>query len=370
MRIKINRKISTPIYQQLCDSLTKVIRGGLAETGGQLPSENAISTKVGVNRLTVRKALTALAAKGLIESVPGKGWFVVKGANNGNASKLQVGIYGEALNYMHNSNFLCGFMNHLIESAGERGVALKLLPFLEDGTAQDITGETNCKRIIWMQPAQKDSVRIHQLQKSGVQVVSAFRVLEDHSIPFVNIDQYAGAYELACRLTDAGHRKIGFITIDNPLGYALKREHACRDALMEVGSDLLEEMVLRVNPVEDWSSEAEEFLQRGMTAVLIAGDSLHWNFFNAALKMEIKIPEELSVAVFDEVRHPAFSDRITCARQPMEKAAEYLLDVACDAAESISIDPEVISGASVKRLVMKKQKKNERNFGSKVKITV
>jgi DNA-binding LacI/PurR family transcriptional regulator len=360
IKLKINRKIATPIYQQLCDSLTKAIRSGMTENGGRLPSENAISSRISVNRLTVRKALSTLAAKGLIESVPGKGWYVRQGIDlAGSGGKISVGIYGVGLNNMHNSIFYCGFMNHLIESAGERGIALKLLPFQGKGAIPNLSEATNCKHIIWMLPQEQDAVYIHQLQKNGIQVTSAFRELEDHSIPFVDIDQYAGAYELACRLTDAGHRRVGMITIDTPLDYALKREHACRDALLEVGSMLPEEFVLRIDPQTDWSKEAAEFLRKDMTAVFIAGNSLHWIFFNVIMKMKLKIPDDLSVAAFDEVRHPSFSDCITCIRQPLEKAADCLLDIACEAAGSISIDPEVVAGASVKQLVKKKKQAKE-----------
>ncbi len=359
MKLKINRKIATPIYQQLCDSLTRAIRDGMAESGDQLPSENAICKRVGVNRLTVRKALSTLAAQGLIESVPGKGWFAKKKKETAAISDRRkcVGIYGEILKYMHNSSFFCSFMNHLIENSGQRELGLKLLPYGEPGTAPNISEESEYRHIIWIQPKEHDAAAIHQLQKAGIQVVSALRELEDHSIPFVDIDQYAGAYELACRLTDAGHRRVGLITIDNPLSYALKREHACRDALLETGSDLPESNILRVDPRADWTKQAEEFLHKDITAVFLAGDSLHWIFFNLILKLGYKIPANISVAAFDEVKHPKFSNYITCAKQPLEKAAECLLDVAIEAAESISIDPEIVTGKSVKRLTIRKNDK-------------
>ena len=184
--------------------------------------------------------------------------------------------------------------------------------------------------------------RFINYKKPGFRLFRRFGNSKITASPFVDIDQYAGAYELACRLTDAGHRRVGLITIDNPLGYALKREHACRDALLEAGSELPENNILRVDPRTDWTKQAEDFLHQDITAVFLAGDSLHWIFFNLILKLGYKIPANISVAAFDEVRHPRFSNYITCARQPLEKAAECLLDVAIKAADSISIDPEIV----------------------------
>ena len=44
--------------------------------GSKLPSENDLIQKFGVSRVTVRQALEALRAQGIVESRQGKGWFV------------------------------------------------------------------------------------------------------------------------------------------------------------------------------------------------------------------------------------------------------------------------------------------------------
>ncbi len=44
--------------------------------GARLPSETVQATRLGVSRVTVRQALLRLQKRGLIESMPGRGWFV------------------------------------------------------------------------------------------------------------------------------------------------------------------------------------------------------------------------------------------------------------------------------------------------------
>ncbi len=71
----INRYADRPIYRQLSDLLEARLAEA-ASPGDRLPSEAALSEEFDVNRLTVRRALSELNQRGLIETVHGKGSFV------------------------------------------------------------------------------------------------------------------------------------------------------------------------------------------------------------------------------------------------------------------------------------------------------
>ncbi|MFG2750059.1 GntR family transcriptional regulator [Streptomyces xanthophaeus] len=61
-------------YLQIFESLRqKIEKGGISE---QLPSEAELMRTYGVGRTTVGRALRALKAEGVIESVQGAGWYV------------------------------------------------------------------------------------------------------------------------------------------------------------------------------------------------------------------------------------------------------------------------------------------------------
>ncbi|MBC7098970.1 FadR family transcriptional regulator, partial [Candidatus Bipolaricaulota bacterium] len=65
-------KASVAVAEQIVEAIKK----GVLAVGSKLPSENELAEQMGVSRPTVREALSALAAVGLIESRPGSGNFV------------------------------------------------------------------------------------------------------------------------------------------------------------------------------------------------------------------------------------------------------------------------------------------------------
>ena len=63
-------------WRQIADELERDIVSGTLRPQAQLPTEAALSRRFGVNRHTVRRALAALAAKGLVRATRGSGTFV------------------------------------------------------------------------------------------------------------------------------------------------------------------------------------------------------------------------------------------------------------------------------------------------------
>lgn len=66
----------------VAEQIVEAIKKGAFPVGSKLPSENELAEQMGVSRPTVREALSALAAVGLIESRPGSGSFVRQPANS------------------------------------------------------------------------------------------------------------------------------------------------------------------------------------------------------------------------------------------------------------------------------------------------
>lgn len=67
-----------PIFRQIARALSAAIKDGTLPVGGLLPTEIQLSRRYGVSRHTVREALGALRAMGLIESRRGLGTRVVR----------------------------------------------------------------------------------------------------------------------------------------------------------------------------------------------------------------------------------------------------------------------------------------------------
>jgi len=77
MRIPIDRKSETPIYQQIENHLRQAILSGSMPADTRLPSARQLARDLGVNRITIENAYSALEANGLVFSRMGSGTYVL-----------------------------------------------------------------------------------------------------------------------------------------------------------------------------------------------------------------------------------------------------------------------------------------------------
>lgn len=64
------------IYEEIVEQLKEMISNGELKPGQKLPSERDMAESLGVSRASVREALTALEAIGILDIRPGEGTFV------------------------------------------------------------------------------------------------------------------------------------------------------------------------------------------------------------------------------------------------------------------------------------------------------
>jgi GntR family transcriptional repressor for pyruvate dehydrogenase complex len=66
-----------PLYKQVLDRIQRLVDAGAIVPGDQLPPERELSLELGVSRTSLRQALTALEALGMIEIRHGAGAYLV-----------------------------------------------------------------------------------------------------------------------------------------------------------------------------------------------------------------------------------------------------------------------------------------------------
>lgn len=67
-----------PLYAQLKEQIIAAIRNGEFQPGDQLPSQRNLIQKYNMSHMTVRRALDELKNEGIINAIPGKGFYVAE----------------------------------------------------------------------------------------------------------------------------------------------------------------------------------------------------------------------------------------------------------------------------------------------------
>jgi len=87
--LALNRsEVSVPLYVQIAEHMLSRIEAGELTPGDRLPSERELSEKLGVNRLTLRRAFRVLEDQGLLIRRRGSGTFVAEAKIEWRAGRL------------------------------------------------------------------------------------------------------------------------------------------------------------------------------------------------------------------------------------------------------------------------------------------
>ena len=77
LKITIDHRLDTPIYQQIVDQVTAHIQAGELVSGDQLPTVRAVATELKINFNTVSRAYRVLDDAGIICTQQGRGTYIL-----------------------------------------------------------------------------------------------------------------------------------------------------------------------------------------------------------------------------------------------------------------------------------------------------
>jgi len=78
MIFQVDFRAGKPVYLQLADQVRYAAASGRLRPGEPLPSLRPLAEELRINRNTIAKAYAELESQGLIETIPGKGYFLKK----------------------------------------------------------------------------------------------------------------------------------------------------------------------------------------------------------------------------------------------------------------------------------------------------
>lgn len=75
--ITIDLSSRTPLYLQIINRIENLVASGIMQDGSQLPSVRSLAMELSINPNTIQRAYNELESKGIVNSLPGRGNFIV-----------------------------------------------------------------------------------------------------------------------------------------------------------------------------------------------------------------------------------------------------------------------------------------------------
>jgi DNA-binding LacI/PurR family transcriptional regulator len=151
---------------------------------------------------------------------------------------------------------------------------------------------------------------ILQLIDQGIPCVVILEKLDDAHISYVGFDNFRAAYTMMEYLLKLGHRRIGLIIGPfSKVGRVEKRLKAYHKAIDDWGLTIDPDLIIEREPTPEQGMEAMDSLLRlkhPPTAVFAASDNLAIGAMAAVHKQGLRIPENISIAGFDNIGGAAY----------------------------------------------------------------
>jgi LacI family transcriptional regulator len=184
-------------------------------------------------------------------------------------------------------------------------------------------------------PARGKSRQLRRFVKAGVPVVFVDRSIEDLDIPTVRVDGKEAIARLVEYLVKLGHRRLAVVSGPREVISGGERLKSFLDCASGFGIEVPEEYVRFGDFRREsgrWAMRELLSLRRSPTAVFTANNLMCLGALQAAKETGCSIPEDVSVATFDDIPWFELVDPpVTAIAQPTRElgavAARMLLDM-------------------------------------------
>ncbi|MFH0797520.1 MAG: GntR family transcriptional regulator [Candidatus Omnitrophota bacterium] len=348
--MKIDRKNSVPFYIQVRENIRSQIENGEKKSMESLPSEDILCNKYKVSRITIKKALGDLKREGYIVRIQRKGTFV--NFEKPRKEKKQELMIGEKLLAFVVPDIEDIFISEIYPGIkkvatqnGYQAVIFSSDKSIEKEVANiELLKKSNIPgAIIFPCWGRFNALQILELKKRGYPFVLIDRYFRDIQTDMVVVDNYRGAYQAVKYLISLGHRKIGHIMGADCTSNE-DRFEGYRAALNQAGIPFNSYLVRKIQPFETEGSlrfEPDDVggyketlallaLKKRPTAIFGGNDYLTLGCCKAVKKMGLKIPDDISIVGFDDLKISSYREiPLTTVRQPKyeigKRACEILI---------------------------------------------
>ena len=297
------------LYRKIEETIRERILDGLYPPGSQLPTEMELIKEFRTSRLTISKSLSHLVAEGLITRTRGRGSFV-----NGEKKRENPGLIRYISPAAGDETFL--LHNRLLEGIQETvrkanyNVSIDFYRSAEEEAEiiRHYKNPENDAFVIW--------------PGNNTIITEMLKELERNNFPFVLVDSFFPQLKCNCVMTDnilgglqvlehlaqLGHKHVGYLSQSLDRFSLAERFAGTVSAAGSLGIELLSHCFIQRKTqlstetvkaeIADWLATQLQ-LPEPPTAIFCSNDSLALILYDILTERGIKIPNEMSVAGFD-----------------------------------------------------------------------
>jgi LacI family transcriptional regulator len=336
MDLQINRHDAVPIFEQVREHLRQQIWQGQYADDQALPDERSLALKLGLSRMTVRKAIMGLTREGLLVRVRGKGTFLRK-AHSSRPRTTNLPHLGIVANFtaanIRNSLFCHRILAGIQQASEQAGLSLAFREVTEPPQAflESLKADTALKGVVLLEMT--DLPLLSKLARLRIPAVLADSVQPDERVPAfdeVNHDCRPALQAAVGSLIRLGHRDIALLVNENMTKLHLQRREAYEAALRAHKLPVNPERIFAFSPSGETAyAITRSLLQNrpGPTAVVCAGgDELALGVLAGAQAEGCSVPKDLSIIGYGDTL--AFSaPALSTVRVPWEQIGSTAIQV-------------------------------------------
>lgn len=350
------------LYRQISDRIRREIEEGKLLPLSRLPSMDELAKSHGVNKITVRKALSELRAEGLIYSVPAQGTFVadpsVPDTRRARSSMVNVGLVGHVLRRESLGPYHLEIVAGMQTELSRQHAALVILPAGELRKEEDyfrLVKKAHVDAVIYMGPIAPPI--LGHLIRQGPPAVVADAPEGSGNADVICFDNAAGAKAAAEHLYEMGHRHFALVTGDGQVA-SMQREEAA--VAYWTGRGVPATSIRRIRG--DFSRESgmragEQLLREAPmpTGIFCLNDEMAVGLLTALQSSgRCRVPQDVSVIGFDDIfwagsSVPALTtvrlDKCLLGRLAAQRVMERLQEPSLSATY-IRVEPQIVLRSS------------------------
>lgn len=325
------------IWEPFAVGVRSDIESGRAECGTKIGTEYEFMRQTGLSRTSIRRGIQSLIDEGLLERRVGKGVYVREPHKTTHAIQLvvpdmSIDLYVRITRSIQTWGRKHGVDVQLHDAHGSFNHDIEYVLNLPD---KYMSGA-----IISSLYHPKFVSALFELKRRKYPFVLVGHHLDELEVPSVAADNYGGGYRVGQELVKLEHgRGIAFI---GALRYqaTARRLEGLKDAMSDLGTPYDRELFKDLDvalPCEDWSDLVQEKtsellnMDEPPTAIVFGSTSLAASAYQVIKSRGLRIPEDISVAAFDDEPYVQFLDPpMSLIRQPGEEigvaAIQMLMD--------------------------------------------